>query len=216
MSAVSEWIVREYFEASGYLVGQPRKHTVPGRQKTAEEEVDLVVFNPRVAEHKAPERMVWTTPDLANVARAIVGVRGWHTERFYSSTFEQQPDILKFVEPESLRFAQRLLGPGPTAKILCLPRLPASGQLKTATMEFLRAKGIDGVISFETMLVELIGHVDANKNYEKSDLLQIMRILKNYGMFKEPQLDFFAGRRGRKGKTNTAEPSAGEEAPSEA
>ena len=49
MAAVSEWIVREYFEWLGYLVSQPRKHVVPGRQKTAEEEVDLVVLNARVS-----------------------------------------------------------------------------------------------------------------------------------------------------------------------
>ena len=75
MAAVKEWVVREYFEMQGYLVTQPRKHRAPGRQKTAEEEVDLVVLHPRVSEHKLPESEVWTTRDLKTVARAVVGVR---------------------------------------------------------------------------------------------------------------------------------------------
>ena len=73
----------------------------------------------------------------------------------------------------------------------CLPRLPASGDLKDQAITLLREKGIDGVISFETMLTDLIARVDINRNYEKSDLLQTIRILKNYGLLKDSQLDFF-------------------------
>jgi len=197
MSAVSEAIAREYFELLNYLVTQPRKYVVPGRQKNAEEEVDLVIFNPRVKLHRLPDTIVWTTQDLKNVARAIVGVRGWHTERFYASTFEQTPEILRFVEPESLRFASQILGSEDMAKILCLPRLPASGQLKAKTIEMLRGRGIDGVISFRTMLAELASRVDTNRNYEKSDLLQVIRLLKNYDFLKGDQLELFAKRRRR-------------------
>jgi hypothetical protein len=191
MSAVSEWIVREYFEGLGYLVNQPRKHTVAGRHKSAEEEIDLVVCNPLIHEQRLSEKLMWARADLTGVARAIVAVRGWHTERFYPSTSEQAPDILRFVEDGAIRFAEGLLGSGPVAKVLCLPRLPASGDLKDQAITLLREKGIDGVISFETMLTDLIARVDINRNYEKSDLLQTIRILKNYGLLKDSQLDFF-------------------------
>lgn len=198
MAAVNEWVVREYFELLGYLVSQPRKYVVPGRQKKAEEEVDLVVFNPRVKEHSVPDGLVWSGADLANVARAVVGVRGWHTERFYVSTFEQTPEILRFAEKESVSFAEKFLGSGPMAKILCLPKLPASGDLKSKTITALQEKGIDGVISFGTMLAELIRRVEANRNYEKSDLLQVIRILKSYDLLKDPQLEFFGAKRRRR------------------
>ncbi|NQU40659.1 MAG: hypothetical protein HQ523_11950 [Lentisphaerae bacterium] len=197
MSAVSEWIVREYFEGVGYLVNQPRKHVTPGRHKEAEEEIDLLVLNPQVQEQLIPSHMVWTSADLAGIGRGIVAVRGWHTERFYTSTFEQSPDILRFVDDDALTFAHTMLGEGPLAKILCLPRLPASGDLKDQAIGLLQEKGIDGVISFETMLVELIARVDVNRNYEKSDLLQMIRILKNYELLKDSQLDFFEKRRKR-------------------
>ena len=198
MSSVNEWVVREYFESIGYLVRQPRKHVIPGRQKKPEEEVDLVVYNPRVGEQQIAPHLVWETKDLAGIARAVVGVRGWHTERFTVSTFEQTPDILRFAEPEAVTYAGKLLGTTSMAKILCLPKLPASGELKKKTIEVLQAKGIDGVISFGTMLAELVSRVDKNKNYEKSDLLQIIRILKSYDMLRGSQLELFEKKRRRK------------------
>jgi len=48
MSAVDEGIVREFFELHGFLVCQRRKYIVQTRQKTADEEVDLIVLNPTV------------------------------------------------------------------------------------------------------------------------------------------------------------------------
>jgi len=198
MAAVNEWVVREFFEALGYLVSQPRKYVVPGRQKKAEEEVDLVVFNPRVKEHSVPDGIVWSSGDLENVARAVIGVRGWHTERFYVSTFEQTPEILRFAEKDSICFAEKFLGSSEMAKVLCLPKLPASGDLKSKTIEALEKKGIDGVISFETMLAELIRRTQVNRNYEKSDLLQVIRILKTYDLLKDPQMEFFGKKRRRR------------------
>ncbi len=192
MAAVDEWIAREYFEMLGYFVYQPRKYTVPGRQKLASEEMDLVIVNPTVSREIRPERLLWTSEDFAGVPRAVVGIRGWHTERFYASTFEQVPDILRFVEPESRRFAAGILGTDAMANVICLPRLPASGDLKEKTIQALRERGIDGVISFRAMLEELILRVETNRNYEKSDLLQIIRLLKNYELIKNPQLELFA------------------------
>lgn len=196
MSAVNEWVVREFFESLGYLVSQPRKYVVPGRQKMADEEIDLVVFNPCVESHDVPQKMVWLTEDLRSVSRAVIGVRGWHTERFYVSTFEQTPEILRFAESDSVKVAAKLLGSDAMARVLCLPKLPASGELKEKTIHVLRERGIDGVISFRTMLMELVSRVETKKNYEKSDLLQVIRLLKNYDLLKDPQLELF-GKRAR-------------------
>jgi len=211
MSAVNEAVVREYFERLGYLVSQPRKHVVPGRRKKPDEEVDMVVLKPTVVEHRVPEHLLWNTADLQTVARAVVAVRGWHTGRFYASTFEQEPDILRFVEPAPLRFAAQQLGTAEMARILCLPDLPASGELKEKSLRFLKDKGIDGVLSFRTMLTELVHGVDRNKNYEKSDVLQVLRLLKNYGLLRDPQLDLFSGRRParRRVRAAPAAPAAG-------
>jgi hypothetical protein len=195
MSAVNESVVREYFEALGFLVSQPRKYGVPGRSKNPEEEIDLLVWNPHAGENIIPDHMVWGTDELKGISRAVVGVRGWHTERFSVSTFEQTPEILRFAEPDCTRVAARWLGSESMAKILCLPKLPASGELKKQTILVMKEKGIDGVISFHTMLLELVRRVETKRNYEKSDLLQVIRLLKNYDLLKDDQLELFVKKR---------------------
>lgn len=211
MSALTEQVVREFFEMQGYLVTQPRKYTVPGRPKKADEEVDLVVCNPTVREHVVPGHLVWTRADLKSVARAVVGVRGWHTDRFYASTIEQTPEILRFLEPDALKFAAGVLGDTSMAKILCLPKLPASGELKAQTIRALKDRGVDGVISFGLILEDLIAGVDTNKNYEKSDILQLLRLLKNYDLVRDRQMELFVHKRRQtkaKGNGSRAVPPA--------
>lgn len=56
---------------------------------------------------------------------------------------------------------------------------------------------MDAVIPFRTMLADLVTRTEANRNYQKSDLLQTIRILKNYDFFKEPQMELFKTRRKR-------------------
>ena len=62
----------------------------------------------------------------------------------------------------------------------------------------MRSKGVDGVISFQSILEELVAGVSTNRNYVKSDLLQILRLLKNYGLLKDTQMEFGFPRRGGK------------------
>jgi hypothetical protein len=50
------------------------------------------------------------------------------------------------------------------------------------------------------MLADLIEQIEINRNYQKSDLLQIIRILKNYDFFREPQLELFKAKRTRRGR----------------
>jgi len=203
MASVSEWIVREYFEQQGYMVIQPCKYFVTGRSKRMDEEIDLIVDHPLITEQRLPDTMLWTTKDLKTIPRAVVGVYGWHTERVYPAMLKHIPEIVRFASADAVRSAARRLGKPDFAKILCLPQLPVSEKLRNDTLNLLKQKGIDGVLSFRTILLELLAGVDTNKNYEKSDLLQILRILKNYDLLKAPQLELFALRK-RRARRNVA------------
>ena len=204
MASVSEWIAREYFEMLGYMVIQPCKYSVSGRSKRIEEETDIVVLNPLVTVHSLPRSILWTTPNLKTIARAVVGVYGWHTERFYPAMLKNLPEIVRFAGHESVKMAARQLGSNEIAKILCLPHLPVAQKLKEDTLRILKSKGIDGVLEFRTMLVEIIKVVDKKRNYEKSDILQVIRILKNYDLFKDAQLELFSSRRAGRRKKQQA------------
>jgi hypothetical protein len=72
-----------------------------------------------------------------------------------------------------------------------IPALPTSGEARQQSIDLLHSKGIDAVIPFRTMLSDLIEHIEVNRNYQKSDLLQVIRILKNYDLFAPPQLELF-------------------------
>jgi len=188
MSAVDETIVREYLEAHGFLVCQRRKYIVQARAKSGEEEVDLIVLNPR-ATTGAPMEFEITTPMLGQVGRAVVAVKGWHTEVFAPGVLAHQPKIFRFVEKRAVDEAQRLVGGDGLLKVLVVPGLPRDEKTRERSIEVLKAKGVDGVISFRAILQELIASVHTNRNYQKSDLLQILRLLKNYDLLKEPQLE---------------------------
>ena len=189
MSAVDETIVREYFEAHGFLVCQRRKYVVQARQKTADEEINLIVLNPRAAGGGPPAEFEIDSAALGRISRAIVAVKGWHTEVFAPSVLAHQPKIFRFVEKQAVEEAQRLVGGEGLVKILIVPGLPRDAQSREKSIELLRAKGVDGVLSFRSILKELIAQVKTNRNYQKSDLLQILRLLKNYDLLKEPQME---------------------------
>ena len=198
MSAVDEGIVREYFELHGFLVCQRRKYIVQARQKTGDEEVDLIVLSPGAPSGAAPTEFEITSKTLSQVSRAIVAVKGWHTEIFAPGVLAHQPKIFRFVEKRAVEEAQRLVGSEGLVKILIVPGLPRDTKTRQRSIEVLRSKGVDGVISFRSILQELIASVHTNRNYQKSDLLQILRLLKNYELLKEPQMEFKWKRRVRK------------------
>ena len=54
------------------------------------------------------------------------------------------------------------------------------------------------MIHFNTRRTDLVERTEVNRNYQKSDLLQIIRILKNYDFFKESQMELFKSKRKRR------------------
>jgi len=199
MPAVSETIVREYFELHGFFVRQHRKYVAPTRRE--EEEIDFFVLNPQPQSGDEPLPFVMTSATLATLARAIVAVKGWHTESFSYAVLANAPEIFRFVEPPVFQRATKAFGGGgPPTKILVIPALPQNEEARRESIDLLRSKGVDAVIPFRTMLADLIDQIEVNRNYQKSDLLQVIRLLKNYDFFKEPQLELFKlKRRKRKG-----------------
>ena len=135
---------------------------------------------------------------MPSIARAIVVVKGWHTESFSPAVLANAPEIFRFVEPAVFQRAVRAFGgTGTPTKILVVPALPQAEGAKAASVDLLRSKGVDAVIPFQTMLMDLIDQIEVNRNYQKSDLLQIIRILKNYDFFREPQLELFKAKRAK-------------------
>lgn len=75
----------------------------------------------------------------------------------------------------------------------------------------LKARGVDGIISFRSMLLDLIEKIDANRNYGKSDTLQVIRVLKNYELLRDAQLDLLSDRMQSARRARSAQPSPAQE-----
>ena len=191
MAAVSETIVREYFELHEFLVRQHRKY-ISQTRSSEDDDIDFFVLNPQPHERAGELPFVLGSADLRSLDKAIVVVKGWHTETFSPSRLANAPEIFRFVEPKVFQQAARVFGTnGDPLKILVVPALPQQTPARDESIALLKSKGIDAVIPFYTMLADLIAAVEPNRNYQKSDLLQMLRILKNYQLVKEPQLELF-------------------------
>jgi hypothetical protein len=197
MSAIDEDIVKEYFEQGGFFVRQLRKYQVQARKKTSGEEIDLLVYNPAWQRgSRKPDFFLFAT-ELRFIHRAVVAVKPWHTDVFSPAVLRSAPGkIFSFLEENVLRQAKGLFpsdagdpGDRDVTKVLVLPALPTAEPFRSQSVSLLKAHGVDAIVSFRSMLTELIDAVETNRNYGKSDALQMIRILKNYDLLKDPQLD---------------------------
>ena len=203
MAGFDENIVREYFELNGFFVRQLRKYLVQSRKKRADEEIDLVVYNPNAPIEGVPAGFQLFSADMAKIRRAIVVVKAWHTSRFTPAMLKSSSRVFDFLKKEVLNKAEtyfsfdenevdpEVVGSGGFTKILVLPSLPTSDPQRTESIELLKGQGVDCIITFSTILENLLRNVEVNHSYQKSDLLQMMRILKIYDMVKEPQMNLF-------------------------
>lgn len=207
MSAIDEGIVREYFEQNGFLVRQVRKYEVQARKKTGDEEIDLLVYNPHYQPGARKPDFFLFSNELGFIHRAIVVVKGWHTDRFTPGTLKSSPEIFRFLEENVLKEATRFFPSQAAAtavggeaaaddltKILVLPSLPTAEPFRSQSVQMLKERGVDAIISFRAMLLDLIDKIEINRSYGKSDTLQVMRILKNYDLLKDAQLEMFSDR----------------------
>jgi hypothetical protein len=135
------------------------------------------------------------------VQKAVVSVKGWHTGVFTPQMLKSSPEIFGFLKQSVLKEAARLFPADdpegesePLTKILVLPSLPTAEPFRSQSVELLKAKGVDAIISFRAMLLDLLDKIEPNQNYTKSDTLQVMRLLKNYDLLKDTQLDLLSER----------------------
>ena len=198
MSGFDENIVREYFELHGFLVRQVRKYQVQSRRKVAEEEIDLIVYNPTYAADVREPNFLLFASELPYIHRAVVVVKAWHTiHKFTPNLLKSSSEILKFLEKSvskniegSFTDAQEEKGVD-LKRILVLPGLPTTEPYRSESIQLLRDKGVDGIISFRAMLLDIIQKVEVNRSYQKSVFLQILRVLKNYDLVKDSQVGLF-------------------------
>ncbi len=212
MAGFDENLVREYFELNGFLVRQLHKYQVHSRRKRDEEEIDLLVQNPAWKPSEGRPGFQLFANDLPLIRRAIVAVMGWHTSRLTPSMLKSGSKIHDFLRKEVIEVANEFFSgyedfmpEGETGKdglmrVLVLPSLPTSDPLRSESIKQLQEHGVDAILTFPSILENLLHQVETNLSYQKSDLLQMIRLLKIYDMVKSPQGELFEMERFTRGK----------------
>tara|TARA_B110000285_G_scaffold137064_1_gene153484 strand:- start:667 stop:1266 length:600 start_codon:yes stop_codon:yes gene_type:complete len=199
MAIFDENIVREYFELNGFFARQLRKHSVHSRRKVTEESVDLLVYNPSAPSDAPEPNFQLFSSDMVAIRQAIVVVDSWQQTRVTPAILKSPARLLEFLKKGVLSqtdvFFQveegALEDVAAYHRILVLPGLPTAEPQRSECIELFKAAGVDGVIAFSTILEDLLRHVEVNHSYQKSELLQLVRVLKVYDMVQAPQMRLF-------------------------
>jgi hypothetical protein len=199
MASFDEDIVREYFELNGFFARQLSKYAVRSRKKPVEDAVELLVYNPS-APSAAPEpNFQLFSSDMASIRQAIVVVHGWQQTRVTPAILKSPARLLDFLKKEVLGQIDTLFvieegaleDAAAYRKVLVLPGLPTTEPQRSECIALFKEQGVDGVIAFSTILEDLLRHVEVNHSYQKSELLQLVRVLKVYDMVQAPQMSLF-------------------------
>ena len=131
--------------------------------------------------------------ELAHVHRAIVVVKGWHTgrstpnmgasEQPWRSSASSRKNVLGEVTPRFFPVDAEEFGNAADVTILKAAQ-PARRRAFPVGNTCSRSTASTASLPPLSMLL-IIERVEINKSYGKSDTLQVIRILKNYDLFKD-------------------------------
>lgn len=199
MPLIDESIVREYFEYHGFFVKSLRKACPQTKRALADDGAALYVKNPNfVAGGRDPAFTAFSS-ELKYVDAAVVCVRGWHEDKAALASVSDGAEIVKLVETKivkkidkwfSLDSYENLGLEGVPLKILVAPGFPMQEQYRREVTRLLKEQGVGAILSFKSMLLDLIDHVNTKEVYPKSETLQLIRTLKTFDLIKSSQMNF--------------------------
>ena len=204
MGGFDDSIVREYFELNGFFVRQREKYSVRSGRKRTAAPVLLEVRNASSPSDGPESGFQLFSADMPLIASAFVLVDPWRESRFTPALLKSGPRLFDYLKKDVAGNVAAVFGEGGTLapeagreaagkRLLVVPGLPASDPHRQESIALLRGHAVDGIITFGTILENLLRNVEVNHSYQKSDLLQLLRVLKLYDMVKEPQMQLFGG-----------------------
>lgn len=132
---------------------------------------------------------------ISRIMRAVVHIRAWHTDRVYPSVIESSPAFSRFRAPDVLAVGNEFFQGLPFKTILVISEFPRrrpgiNEDIVSQAMRLLKERGVDHVIEFPTILIELLNYINVQNNYVASATLQTLRLLKRYDFIRNQQLEF--------------------------
>ena len=190
MANVSEDLVREFLELNEFTVKIHRKHTLMGSRRDALDEIGMIAANSNSVTEPA-KGLLLGRPDIGHVDRAVVGVRGWHSETFSPSRLKSSPEIFNLAQLDEKKIREKFFQGESFKRVLVIPSLPSDANTRREALQIFVDKGIDHILEFKVIIEDLIDRVQVQRNYAESSTLQLIRILKCYDLLRDPQLELF-------------------------
>jgi len=178
MSYPSIEIVKEFFTIHSFLV--------------LEIEDILFVKNLKKEEGEI-KNFVLKKEDIQKIKNAMVKPISWHTQKFTPSVLNKFPEIFDFLKMDFSEGIKEFLKNEKFLKILVIPALPSTENLRKQSIEIMKNKGLDNVILFPTVISALVEKINSRKVY-LSFTNEILRILKFYDFFSEERELPFKGK----------------------
>lgn len=196
MQTVDEILVGEYFEQNGFLARPLRKSRLQSK-RNPDEGLDLYVRNMVFAQGGREPNFLMFSSELRYLESAIICVHGWFGDKAALASMTSSSDIIRHLETHVVKKVEkwfevdprvRFGTKAPPKKILVAPVFPTQEPYRTQVEDLLKSKGVDGILSFKSMLLDLIERVDTKQVYYKSELLQLLRTLKTFDLVKDSQM----------------------------
>ncbi|MEM9157435.1 MAG: hypothetical protein AAGB46_00190 [Verrucomicrobiota bacterium] len=195
---LDEIIVSEFLEANGFFVRSMRRTRSQSKRTTKEEGVELYAKNMYFKPGGREASFLLFPSELRYVESMIVCIRGWYGDKAALASMTGSADMQKYVESNILKNVDKWFeveetdwvdGEDPK-RVLVAPVIPTQDPHRRQIAALLREKGVYGILSYKTMLLDIIDRVDTRKVYPKSELLQLIRVLKTFDLVKDSQMNF--------------------------
>ncbi|HOL22351.1 MAG TPA: hypothetical protein PLQ41_05820 [bacterium] len=178
MSQASIEIVKEFFIIHNFFV--LKKNDI------------LFVKNAELTEPEEMDKFILSGSEVSRVLKnAVVKPVCWHTMKFTPVVLSRFPEIFEFSKGRYTLESKKFFQGENFKKVLVIPSLPASDKLQKESIKIMKEEGVDHLITFPSVIANLIEKIDA-RNVYLSSIDEILRVLKFYKFFgeKEQKLPF--------------------------
>ena len=200
---VEQDLVEAYFESNGFLVRQApvSNHSLSQGKKKLDALPAITVLNPRVGQNDHQLNTRLFSADLSKIHAARVATLGWENSSFSVASLTSDIQLMKFFKQEmdsnriqscfAMDQAYWDAGITDSLKILVVPALPKGfDRLQKLNQRFEELE-VDGVLTLRSILENLLRQSQPSLTYDGHEVMQTLRLVKAYGLSKDPQLEIF-------------------------
>jgi hypothetical protein len=201
---IEQELVEAYFESNGFLV-RKGSSSVVAQKSRSKKRTDILpvitVMNPRVFQNDSSLNVRLFSADLKKIRSAQVATLGWGNSSFSVASLSSDVQLQKFfkIELDGARI-EECFSSNPewqagesseSLKILVVPALPQGMDRLQKLVEHFKSYGLDGVLTLGSILENLLRLSKPSLQYDGHQVLQTLRLVKAYGLSKDPQLEIF-------------------------